>query len=117
MKALKIPFEDVRLSDKPDKKIMVKIEGKWNHFGAKNSQTFIEGASEQKRDSYRARASKITNKEGQYTYKIKYTPNFLAYWFYGVDVIDVLFSRLILANSFAFEGNLVFRLHTWQLLG
>jgi hypothetical protein len=80
MKQLKIPYEDVKLSDKPDKKIMTKIAGKWIHFGAKNSQTFLEGASEAKRDSYRARASKIKNKEGNFTYNIKYTPNFLSYF-------------------------------------
>jgi hypothetical protein len=88
MKQLKIPYDDVKLSDKPDKKIMVKIpfgtgvpnEGRWIHFGARNSVTFLEGASEAKRDSYRARASKIKNKEGNFTYNIKYTPNFLSYF-------------------------------------
>jgi hypothetical protein len=80
MKQLKIPYDDVKLSDKPDKKIMVRIADRWIHFGARNSVTFLEGASEAKRDSYRARASKIKNKEGNFTYNIKYTPNFLSYF-------------------------------------
>lgn len=42
-------------------------KGKKVHFG------------QQKRSAYRARASKIRNKEGQYTYEIRNTPNYLAY--------------------------------------
>lgn len=56
------------------------------NFGAKNNSiAFLEGASEQKRNAYRARASKIKNKSGEYTYKIKYTPNFLSFnilWYF-----------------------------------
>lgn len=32
-----------------------------------------------RRKKYRARASKIKNKEGKLTYKIKYSPNFFSY--------------------------------------
>lgn len=76
---LKVPYEYVRLSEKPDKKIVIRINGKTIHFGQKGSQTFIEGASEKKRDAYRARASKITNKKGEYTYLIPFTNNYLSY--------------------------------------
>ena len=79
LRELKIPYDHVALSDKPRKKIMVIIDGKRIDFGAKGSNTWLEGASKQKRDAYRARASKITNKNGEYTYLIRYTPNFLAY--------------------------------------
>lgn len=79
LQELNVPFQDVQLSPKPDKKIMVVINGKKIHFGAKNSYTYLEGADNKKKESYQARASKITNKNGEYTYKIKYTPNYLAY--------------------------------------
>lgn len=72
-------IEEVKLSDKKDKKLMVLINDKWIHFGQKNSVTFIEGADEKKRNAYRARASKITRKNGEYTYNIAYTANFLSY--------------------------------------
>ena len=77
---LKVPFTDLSLSDRPNKKIKIIINGKIIHYGDKNSHTYIEGADEKKRNAYRARASKIKNKNGQYTYLIKYTPNYLAYW-------------------------------------
>lgn len=55
-------------------------------FGFKGAQTFIDlkedepEEAEEKRWRYVKRASKIKNKEGQYTYNKKYTPNSLAYW-------------------------------------
>jgi len=82
-KALNIPFSKIEPSTRPGKKLMITILTPVGtsivHFGDANSQTYIEGASKQKRDAYRARASKITDKHGQYTYKIPYTPNFLAF--------------------------------------
>lgn len=75
----KVPYELVELSDKPNKKIKIVINGKVIHFGDKNSLTFLEGADDKKRKAYQARASKITNKDGEYTYKIRYTPNFLSF--------------------------------------
>lgn len=50
------------------------------HFGLAGAYTWFDGAPVEKRNSYRARASKITNKRGQYTYKIAGTSNSLAYW-------------------------------------
>lgn len=49
------------------------------HFGLRGATTYADGASKAKRDSYRARASKITNASGQYTYKIPGTANSFAY--------------------------------------
>ena len=79
LKELDVPYTYIGLSTRPNKKIMVVIDGKTIHYGAKTSTTFIEGASEEKRKAYQARASKIKNKNGQYTYNLKYTPNFLAF--------------------------------------
>lgn len=50
------------------------------HFGQWGAFTYADGATKEKRDSYRARASKITNKNGQYTFVIPGTPNSFAYW-------------------------------------
>ncbi len=50
------------------------------HFGMKGGFTYLDGASEKKRNSYKARASKITNSEGMYTYRIPGTANSFSYW-------------------------------------
>jgi len=49
------------------------------HFGLAGAYTYADGAPKSKRDSYQARASKITNAAGRYTYKIPGTANSLAY--------------------------------------
>ena len=49
------------------------------HFGLKNAQTYFDGASKKKRDSYLARASKIKNKKGEYTHSQPGTANSFAY--------------------------------------
>lgn len=79
LRDLKIPYQYAELSKRHDKKIMIRINNKTIHFGSKDSQTYLEGADENKRKAYNARASKITNKIGEYTYLIRYTPNYLAY--------------------------------------
>ena len=40
------------------------------HFGLLGAKTYFDGASKKKRDSYLARARKIKNKEGNYTYNL-----------------------------------------------
>lgn len=84
MKTLKIPFEEVALSNKPDKKIMVKmfIDNKLHtiHFGAKNSTTFLEGASKEKRDNYRKRHAAILLKDGSRAIDKPYSPAMLSYF-------------------------------------
>jgi len=49
------------------------------HFGDASAYTWADGAPKSKRDSYRARASRITNGAGQYTYRIAGTANSFAY--------------------------------------
>lgn len=83
-KALDIPFKDIRPSDKKDKKVAIDIVTPFGittvHFGAKGSQTFIEGASEQKRNAYRVRHSKIMMKNGKPAYLQPFTKSYLSYW-------------------------------------
>lgn len=69
----------VKISTKKEKKLMAILpNGKVVHFGQKGSITYLEGASDEKRKSYLARASKITNKSGEYTALIPFTSNYLA---------------------------------------
>lgn len=49
-------------------------------FGQIGAFTYFDGAPKEKMLSYRARASKITNKKNEYTYKKAGTANSLAYW-------------------------------------
>lgn len=85
MKELKLDGE-LFYSTRKDKRYMLVTAGKKIHFGYKGpngevAQTYFDGASEEKRNAYRARASKIKNKAGELTYQIPYTPNMLAYHF------------------------------------
>ena len=50
------------------------------NFGAKGYPDFrSKTATKQQRKSYLARARKIKNKSGQYTYKLKHSPNYWSY--------------------------------------
>ena len=80
LKKYKIPYDKVELSPLPTKKIRLWINNKPIDYGLKTSQTWIEGASKEKQKSYQARASKITNKNGEYTYLIPYTKNNLSFF-------------------------------------
>lgn len=80
MRKLNVPFQYAELSKKPDKKIMVRINDKSIYFGDKNSQSYIEGASEEKRNAYIARHSKILLQDGTRAIDRKYSPAWLSYW-------------------------------------
>jgi predicted GIY-YIG superfamily endonuclease len=77
---LKVPYTEVALSNRSTKKIMVVINGRRIHFGAKNSNTFLEGATKQKRDNYRKRHSLIYLKDGRRAIDFKYSPAWLSYY-------------------------------------
>jgi hypothetical protein len=70
----------------PTKRILVQylVKGSKNlhtvAFGLRGAQTYFDGAPEEKRCSYLARASKIKNAAGRFVYKIAGTPNSFAYW-------------------------------------
>ena len=73
--------DNVRISKKKNKKYDVLYDGKWISFGDDRYQDFLEHKDSLRRYNYRRRASKITNKEGEYTYKNKKSPN---YWSYHI---------------------------------
>lgn len=51
------------------------------HFGSDSRSTFFDDNTLlNKRKAYQARASKIKNKEGKYTYNISGTPNSFSYY-------------------------------------
>ena len=80
LKELNIPYELVQLSPNPKKKIRITINGKHIDFDSRNSITYLEGASDQKRKSYIARHSKILLKDGTRAIDAKYSPACLSYW-------------------------------------
>lgn len=62
-----------------NKRFYVVYNGKRINFGDPNAYTYADGASEQKRNAYRARHSKIKLKDGTFAYKNKNQPAFWAY--------------------------------------
>ena len=80
LKFLKIPYHKVNLSPLYNKKIRIFINDKIIDFGSKNSITYLEGASFQTREAYRARHSKIILKNGKRAIDTKYSPAWLSYY-------------------------------------
>ena len=76
--ALGVKYSSVSLSDRPGKKIKLVVDGKTVHFGAKGSETYLEGASESKRAGYRARHEKIMLKTGQRAVDVELSPAWLS---------------------------------------
>ena len=56
---------------------MVEYNGKKIHFGSANTEDFIIHKDTDRRDKYRVKAMKITNKDGELTYQLPSYPN---YW-------------------------------------
>lgn len=79
LRALRVPYTSLSLSDKRTKKIRVIINNKVIHFGDKSSQTYLEGASESKRKAYKARHGKILAKDQTRAIDVKYSPAWLSY--------------------------------------
>jgi hypothetical protein len=50
------------------------------HFGLYGATTWADGADANKRKGYQARASKITDRYGRYTFNVPGTANSFAYW-------------------------------------
>jgi hypothetical protein len=71
--------DDIQDSWVGHKKFAVLYKGRYIHFGDNRYEDYTIHKDKERRQRYRARASKITNKHGQQTYKLKTTPNFWAY--------------------------------------
>lgn len=82
----------IRISRKKNKKYDIYYNGHWVSFGHKDYEhyktsdripkelhIYDEHHDKERRKQYRARASKITDKYGNFTYKNKNSPNYWAY--------------------------------------
>ena len=78
-KSKKYGAKDFVKSWRKGKKWAVLYNDKWIHFGALGYQDYTQHKDKKRRENYRARASKIKNKEGKLTFKNKNSANFWAY--------------------------------------
>ena len=70
---------DLKPSNRKHKKYMVLFNNEWIHFGDNRYQDYTVHNDDKRRDRYRARASKIVDKNGNLTYLMKSSPNFWSY--------------------------------------
>jgi hypothetical protein len=75
-KALELGATDFGESKRKNKRFYVLYNGHYIHFGSKNGSAFIDHHDEIKRKNWRARHSKIINKDNVPFYKIKESPEF-----------------------------------------
>lgn len=76
-KALSLGATEFGKSNMEGKRFYVKYQGKKIHFGAEGGSTFIDHKDKKKREAWRARHSKIRDKQGRLVYKLKSSPS---YW-------------------------------------
>lgn len=77
--ALSLGATEFGKSKAKNKRYYVIYNGKRINFGQPGAETYADGASENKRNAFRARHSKIKLKDGTYAYKNKNQPAFWAY--------------------------------------
>lgn len=90
LKKLRVPYLYVGLSNKKGKKLQIILllpnilsdseKIKSVHFGDSTSQTYAEGADENKRNAYIARHSKILLKDGTRAIDKKYSPAWFSFY-------------------------------------
>lgn len=78
-KAYSYGAQDIVNSWQLNKKYAVYYNDRWIHFGDIRYDDFTTHKDPERRRNYRSRASEITNKYGEYTYKNKNYANFWAY--------------------------------------
>lgn len=79
-KKLGIPFLNIIESPIKTKKYRIELnDGTKIDFGARNSITFLDGASDEKRNLYNKRHSQIFLKDGRRAIDIKYSPAWLSW--------------------------------------
>ena len=82
---MKIKFDAIDVSDKPNKKFMLSYNNKTIHFGNRGSNDYIilqltnNPDADKIRNAYRARHGKIRTKNGLLAYQIEYSPAYLSY--------------------------------------
>ena len=76
-KAKKLGATSLGYSNRVNNKYVVEYEGKKKHFGSIKKDDFLIHGDKKKREKYLERVKKITNKDGEYTYKL---PRYANYW-------------------------------------
>ena len=76
-KAKKLGATSLDYSKRKNNKYIVEYNGKKIHFGSVNTEDFIIHKDPDRREKYRVKAMKITNKHGEATYQLPSYPN---YW-------------------------------------
>ena len=77
-KAKKLGATSLDYSKRKNNKCMVEYDNKKIHFGSVNTEDFIIHKDPDRRDKYLTNAMKISNKDGELTYRLPSYPN---YWF------------------------------------
>lgn len=70
---------EIYSSNAKNKKFYTIYQGKKIHFGDNRYEDFLQHGDKKRRELYRARASKIKDKKGNYTYLDKTKPNYYSY--------------------------------------
>ena len=78
-KAYNYGADEIEESWVQNKKYAVLYNDKWIHFGDNRYEDYTTHKDPERRQNYKSRASKITNKYGELTYKNKNYANFWAY--------------------------------------
>lgn len=74
-----IKFQDIIESPRKDKKFRIYFDkDDFVDFGASGSQTYLEGASDEKKLAYQKRHSQIYLKDGRRAIDVKYSPAWLS---------------------------------------
>ena len=76
-KAKKLGAKYLDYSKRKNNKYVVEYEGKKVHFGSTKYEEYLIHKDLDRREKYLAKAKKITNKNGVYTYN---SPSFANYW-------------------------------------
>ena len=76
-KAKKRGANSLDYSKTKNNKYMIEYDNKKIHFGSANTEDFITHKDPIRRDKYLTKAKKITDKDGRFTYKLPFYPN---YW-------------------------------------
>lgn len=77
-KALKLGGQELKRSERKNKKLAVLYNNNWIHFGDRRYMDFTQHKNLERRKSYLKRARGIRDKEGRLTHKNKNKSNFWA---------------------------------------
>ena len=76
-KAKKLGAKYLDYSKRKNNKYVVEYEGKKIHFGSTKYEDYLIHKDKERREKYLAKAKKITNKNGDFTYD---SPSYPNYW-------------------------------------